>query len=140
MTRLDMSLAVVGGLYPNKNGSNRLFEMAICLAGEPVTLVREPRNKADPSAVAVFSVRGIQLGYLSAERCGWIGGKLAQGEDIRAVFQQAGGGVAVIRVSFNGETPVLPASPPAAVARSGAARSSIDDDGCYPDDIPDDEY
>ena len=140
MTRLDMSLAVVGALYPNKDGGNRLFEMTICLAGEPVTLVREPRNKADPSAVAVFSARGIQFGYLSAERCGWIGGKLAQGEDIRAVFQQASGGVAVIRVSFNGETPVLPASRPAAAARPNAARSGIDDDGFYPDDIPDDEY
>lgn len=84
-----MSLAVVGGIHPNKDGSNRLFEIAMCLPGEPVQLVCEPRNRHDTSAVAVFSERGIQLGYLSADRCGWIGGKIAQGEDIQAVFQQA---------------------------------------------------
>ena len=82
----DMSLSVVGGMHPNKDGSNRLFEMAMCLPGEPVQLVREPRNPIDPTAVAVFSARGLQLGYLSAERCGWIGARIAQGEDIRAVF------------------------------------------------------
>src|ERR1700712_5590984 len=130
MARPDMSVTVVGGLHPNKDGSNRLFEMALCLPGEPVQLVPEPRNPVDPRAVAVFSMRGIQLGYLSAERCGWIGARIAQGEDIHAVFQQASSGVAVIRVSFSGEQPVLP-SPSASPARDG--------DRFYPDDIPDDE-
>ncbi|WP_375293501.1 hypothetical protein [Novosphingobium sp. G106] len=35
----------------------------------------------------MVSARGIQIGYLSAERCGWIGAKLRYGEDLRAVFQ-----------------------------------------------------
>ncbi|UAJ10080.1 HIRAN domain-containing protein [Glacieibacterium megasporae] len=134
MARPDMSLTVVGGLHPNKDGSNRLFEMALCLPGEPVQLVREPRNPIDPSAVAVLSARGIQLGYLSAERCGWIGARLAQGDDIRAVFQFASSGVAVIRVSFGGDLPELPASSPT------PAKPATDDSGFYPDDIPDDDY
>ncbi|MBV1692466.1 HIRAN domain-containing protein [Novosphingobium sp. G106] len=50
-------------------------------------LLPEPKNKHDASAVAVVSARGIQIGYLSAERCGWIGAKLRYGEDLRAVFQ-----------------------------------------------------
>lgn len=133
-----MSLSVVGGLYPNKDGSNRLFEMSMCLPGEPVRLVREPRNKADPSAVAVFSARNIQLGYLSAERCGWIGAMIIRGEGIRAVFHYAGGGVAVIRVSFGGEEPKLPHAP---VPGAGPRRSTvdIDHDGFYPDEMPDDD-
>lgn len=134
MPRPDMSLTVVGGLHPNKDGSNRLFEMAMCLPGEPVQLVREPRNPVDANAVAVFSARGFQLGYLSAERCGWIGARIAQGEDIRAVFQFASGGVAVLRVSFSGTPPSLPEAPPAA-----APQPTADDSGFYPDEIPDDD-
>lgn len=100
-----MSLAVVGGLHLNNDGSNRLFEIALCLPGEPVSLVCEPRNLVDPNAVAVFSVRGAQLGYLPAERSGWIGARISQGEDFRAIFQQASSGVAVIQVSFSGAPP-----------------------------------
>ena len=132
MPRPDMSLTVVGGLHPNKDGSNRLFEMAMCLPGEPVQLVPEPRNPVDANAVAVFSARGFQLGYLSAERCAWIGARIAQGADIRAVFQFASGGVAVLRVSFDGTVPPLPAS-------SAAAQPSADDSGFYPDEISDDD-
>ncbi|MGI4876799.1 MAG: HIRAN domain-containing protein [Janthinobacterium lividum] len=128
-----MSLTVVGGMHPNKDGSNRLFEMAMCLPGEPVRLVREPTNPVDPTAVAVFSARGFQLGYLSAERCGWIGARIAQGDDIRAVFQFASSGVAVIRVSLSGAEPALPPASPA------ASKVAADDSGFYPDDIPDDE-
>src|SRR5690349_9077690 len=43
---------VVGSMHPNADGSNRLFEIALCVPGEPITLVREPKNKHDPSAVA----------------------------------------------------------------------------------------
>ena len=133
MSRPDMSLAVVGGLYPNKDGSNRLFEMAMCKPGEIVRLVPEPRNPADPTAVAVFSARGIQLGYLSAERCGWIGAQIARGKDVRAVFHYAASGVAVIRVGFDGSEPELPSEP-------GSAPPVADDEtGFYPDFIPPDD-
>lgn len=135
MSRPDMSLAVVGGLHPNKDGSNRLFEIAVCLPGEPVQLVREPRNPLDPLAVAVFSVRGTQLGYLSAERCGWIGARIAQGEELLAVFQQASRGAAIIRVSFSGALPSLPA----ALSAPQPVRVSNDDD-FYPDPIPEDDW
>lgn len=134
MARPDMTLSVVGGIHPNADGGNRLFEIALCVPGEPVTLIPEPRNKHDPSAVAVVSVRGIQIGYLSAERCGWIGSKIRLGEEMRAIFQEAVKGGALIRVRFSGEDPVLP------MMTLRREHMQIDaDDGFYPDEIwPDD--
>lgn len=67
-----MSLAVVGARFPNSDGSDRRKEILLCVPGEPVELRPEPHNKADPRAVAVFSCRQVQIGYLTAERCGRI--------------------------------------------------------------------
>lgn len=134
MARPDMTLSVVGAIHLNKDGSNRLFEIALCAPGEPVALQPEPSNRHDPSAVAVISTRGIPIGYLSAERCGWIGSRIRLGEELRAVFQDAVKGGALIRMSFSGEDPVLP---PARPGRRGEPDAA--DDGFYPDEIwPDD--
>lgn len=86
MYERELSLSVVGLDYPNPDRSNRRFEMALCTRGEPVHLVPDPKNRADPRAIAVVSARGIQLGYLTAERCGFIGGLLRAGEKHEAVF------------------------------------------------------
>lgn len=102
----EMSLAVVGLDFPNADKSNRRFEMAMCVHGEPVYLVREPKNRADPRAVAVVSTRGVQLGYLTAERCGLIGGWLDAGEKYEAAFQEPGRRAAIIRVRFGGGGPM----------------------------------
>jgi hypothetical protein len=134
MARPDMTLAVVGGIHCNADGGNRLFEIALCAPGEPIDLVPEPRNKHDPSAVAVYSCRGIQIGYLSAERCGWVGARLRNGEEVRALFQAASTGGALVRVSFSGEAPALPAI---LVPRPD---SEGEDNGFYPDEIPPDEF
>jgi hypothetical protein len=103
-----MSLAVVGLDYPNADKSNRRFEQALCTRGEPVHLVRDPKNRADPRAVAVVSARGIQLGYLRAERCGLIGSWLDAGEKYQAVFQEPGRSAAIIRARFGGGSLTLP--------------------------------
>lgn len=135
MTRPDMTLAVVGGIHANADGSNRLFEIALCMPGEPVQLVPEPKNKHDPSAVAVFSARGVQIGYVSAERCGWIGARIRLGEDVRALFQAAVKGGALVRVGFSGRDPLIPAP----VLREAETRSSDWDEDFYPDEVwPDD--
>ncbi len=85
----------------------------------------EPSNPADPRAVAVYSERGVQLGYLTAERCGRIGRLLAEGREIRTVFQRVTTWGAVIRVAFDGEIPSLPLEHgPGAMA---------DDDDFWPD-------
>lgn len=107
----ELSLAVVGLDFPNadKSRSNRRFEVALCCPGDPVELRPEPKNPADPRAVAVYSERGVQMGYLSAERCGLIGKRLNAGDEYRALFQEADRFKAVIRVRFGGGEPTLPA-------------------------------
>lgn len=106
----QLSLAVVGADFPNKRGPTRRFELAICRPGEPVELRPEPKNPADPLAVAVFSERGIQIGYLTAERCGRIGALIREGREVLAVFQEHTTFGAVIRAAFDGDRPVLPAA------------------------------
>jgi hypothetical protein len=109
----SLSLAVVGADFPNKRGPTRRFEIALCKPGEPVELIPEPSNPADPRAVAVFSARGVQIGYLSAERCGRIGSIIERGLEVRAIFQRATTYGAVIRAAFDGEAPTLPPEKPA---------------------------
>lgn len=127
----QLSLAVVGADYPNRRGPGRRFEIEICKPGEPVQLVLEPKNPADPRAVAVLSARHVQIGYLTAERCGWIGGMIVEGRELRAIFQSKARYGAVIRVAFDGEEPVLPAS--------NTSDSDGGDDAFWPDWIPPDE-
>lgn len=97
-------LNVVGGAYDNDDGSSRQMETAKLRPGEPVELRREPTNKFDPSAVAVFSARGIQIGYLGASRAAWIGSKLDKGLPVRAVVDRivgrAGERKPVIRIDI----------------------------------------
>ena len=108
-----MSLAVVGVKFPNadKARSNRRFEIELCAPGEAVELRPEPNNKFDPYAVAVFSARGMQLGYLAAERAPRIGAMIRQGREVRAVFQASAPLGAWIRAAFDGDVPVLPKAP-----------------------------
>lgn len=112
MTPRPQSLAVVGVGFPNKaKGPSRAFEIAICRPGDPVELRPEPKNPADARAIAVFSERDVQIGYLRAEHA-WRIGKLAEaGHSATAIFQEATKYGAAIRVAFNGETPVLPDIP-----------------------------
>jgi hypothetical protein len=127
-----LSLAVVGADYPNKKGPGRRFEIELCASGETVQLVPEPKNPADPRAVAVYSARAVQIGYLTAERCGWIGGLLADGRKISAIFQRKTSYGAVIRAAFDGEQPTLPKETDEPAIRGDA-------DGFWPDPVyPDD--
>jgi len=108
----SLSLAVVGADYPSKRGPARRFEIMLCRPGDRVELVPEPDNPADPRAVAVFSKRGVQLGYLTAERCGRIGAMIAAGRELRAIFQKPTTYGCAIRVAFDGTDPVLPEEKP----------------------------
>lgn len=132
----SLSLAVVGADHPNKRGPGRRFEIAICRPGEVVSLVPEPKNPADERAVAVFSARGVQIGYLTAERCGWIGSMLRNGREVRAIFQSASAFGAWIRVAMDGADPVLP-DPHQRV--NVEPSSGGGDQGFWPDYIPPDE-
>ena len=106
----ELSLAVVGLDFPNpdKSRSNRRFEVALCRPGDPVELRPEPKNPADPRAVAVHSERGVRIGYVTAERAPLVGKRLRDGVEVRAVFQAAERTHAVVRVRFGGGAPTLP--------------------------------
>lgn len=104
----SLSLAVVGADFPNKRGPARRFELAICQRGEPVELRPEPKNPKDERAIAVYSCRGIQIGYITAERAPRIGQLIRQGVELTAVFQDHTNFGAVIRVAFEGADPKLP--------------------------------
>lgn len=128
----ELTLSVVGIDFPNadRSKSNRRMELLLCAPGEPVELRREPKNPHDANAVAVFSLRGVQMGYLSAERAPLIGRRMQQ-EDHVAVFQALVGTMAYVRIRFGGGAPTLPdpeAPPP---ARSRPA--TFDPDAFYPD-------
>ena len=101
-----LSLAVVGAPYGNADGSNRQFEILLCKPGETVELRPEPRNKHDQNAIAIHSCRGVQIGYITAERAPLLGALLGRTE-VRAVFQRKASFGAWIRVAFEGESPDL---------------------------------
>lgn len=122
----DITLPIVGADYPNKRKSpTRRFELALCSPGEPVELRLEPENPADEHAVAVYSCRGVQLGYLQSVRAVRIGQLIRQSMDVVAVFQEQTRAGGLIRIAFDGSTPDLPPAFP------------IDKD---PDFWPDPEY
>lgn len=128
-----LSLAIVGLPYPNRRGPGRRFEAELCAPGELVELRPEPQNKHDRWAVAVVSARGVQIGYVNAEKAAWIGGMIREGREVIAIFQGLTGNVAWCRVAFDGEQPVLPPTAPARVNERPAG-----EDGFWPDPTYDD--
>ena len=66
----ELTLAVVGTAFSNRDGTSRRFEIELCGPGDPVELRPEYRNRVDPRAVGVWRVGGGQLGYVTAERAG----------------------------------------------------------------------
>ncbi|WP_333882850.1 HIRAN domain-containing protein [Sphingobium yanoikuyae] len=127
-----MSLAVVGAQHPNADGSDRRFEILLCPPGEAIELRPEPTNKHDPLAIAVYSARGVQIGYLSAERCGRIGQLMRLGHEVQAIFQGMTQDGTWIRVAFDGEVPELPSS--STVASRDPDHGEFVDDRFYPDE------
>lgn len=129
----EMTLAIAGIDFANTDGSNRRSEAMMTLPGEPITLRPEPRNKHDANAIAIVSPRGVQLGYVSAERAPYIGARLRRGEAVAAGFQGFAGSAALVRIRFGGGLPTMPAlrDPP-----SGQPDSTNPDDAdaFYPDE------
>ncbi|HEY0270119.1 MAG TPA: HIRAN domain-containing protein [Sphingomonas sp.] len=147
-----LSLAVVGAQFanPRRKGQptgDRQMEILLCQPGERVELRPEPTNKADQNAIAVYSDRGVQIGYVSADRTLIVQRAWEGARDVRAVFQRANAWGCAIRISFDGSEPVLPpdtgaggaggagAASAAGKAGAGAAPAPVDD-GWEPDPEP----
>lgn len=126
----ELSARVVGVDHLNSDGSNRRFEIMLCQPGEPVELRPEPKNKADPHAIAVFNQRGGQMGYLTAERAPWIGSIINAGREVIAIFQEPARWGATVRIAFDGIWPTLPDPKP---------QQPKNDPDFWPDFIPPDD-
>lgn len=128
---MHLSLAVVGADHPNETGPTRRFEIAMCKPGEAIELRPEPKNPADPQAIAVYSARGIQVGYIRADRCPLV--HIAMRRDgVSAIFQSSDRWGCTIRAHLDGTAPVLPDMDGSRVADwSTARREDVD---WWPDD------
>jgi len=123
----EMSLAVVGARFDNprrkgKPTGKRQSEILLCEPGDPVTLEHEPKNKHDRNAIAVYSSRGVQMGYIVADRTILIHKAWEVARDVRAIFQEPIVNGAAIRVAFDRD-PVLP--PPRVVDHVPEARKMV---------------
>lgn len=130
----QLSLHVVGAKHPSADGSNRRFEILLCVPGENVELVPEPRNPADSNAIAVFTSRNVQIGYLTADRAPWICGMLRNSRPIKAIFQAATPAGAAIRIGLDGEDFVLPRADATHDSPPTPADVEFCPDEIYPDD------
>ena len=113
----ELSLAVVGARFDNprrkgKPTGNRQSEILLCEPGDAVTLEHEPKNPHDANAIAVFSSRGVQIGYIVADRTILIHKAWGEAREVRAIFQETITGGAAIRVAFDRD-PALPPPRPA---------------------------
>ena len=110
----DFRLPACGEWYDNEDGTSRQAELARCVPGDPLKLVREPDNPHDPRAVAVFTLNDIRVGYLRRDRAAWLGSKIDRGYDVRAIVERIKGAMLpdstlglVIRLNMDGEDPQL---------------------------------
>lgn len=127
---LPMSLAVVGAAYEPE----RKFEIRLCEPGESIELRPEPKNKHDSNAIGVFSARGVQIGYLTAELAPRIGQLIRQGREVLAVFQRPSTFGAWIRVGFDGDVPVVPPAPTPPIDGADETYDDFEPDPVWPDD------
>jgi hypothetical protein len=123
----ELTTSIVGIDFPNedRSNSNRRMEIMLCAPGNLVELRPEPKNPYDSNATAVWSERGVQMGYISAERAPLIG-KRMQVDEVAAVFQGLVHSGAYIRLRFGGELPTLPPYPD----RTAAAATRAAADAC----------
>lgn len=129
----SLSLAVVGANYPNADGGNRRSEIAFCDPGEPLELRPEPNNPHDEHAIAVFSARGFQIGYVASQRAVYLKTLLRAGHTLHAIFQDIAPWGAIARVGIDC-VPDLP------LPRDGSPDVTDDgDSGFYPDYLPPDD-
>jgi hypothetical protein len=60
MAMKQLSLHVVGANHPNADGSNRRFEILLCVPGEPVALVPDTSQSHGYSPIACLTRRSRQ--------------------------------------------------------------------------------
>lgn len=134
----QLSVKIVGANHPNSDGGNRRSEIAFCDPGELLELSPEPKNPHDEHAIAVFSARQFQIGYVASERAVILGTLLRDGHSLSAIFQDIATWGAIARIGVD----CMPSLPPKAAPKDD---HDVDTDapeadaGFWPDYIPPDE-
>lgn len=133
----QLSVAIVGANYPNADGGNRRSEIAFCEVGEPLRLVPEPKNEYDEHAIAVFSARDFQIGYVASQRAVFLKKLLSDGRELHAIFQDLAPWGAVARVGVDC-LPTLPSSRELVEAEQECLVDDFEelDPWDYPDEVP----
>ncbi|AQA00706.1 hypothetical protein BWQ93_06040 [Sphingopyxis sp. QXT-31] len=124
MTQITLPIRALN--FPNARVPTRRFAAELLVPGDKVELRAEPKNPADPNAIAIDSPEGVQLGYLPAGRAPFVGLQQSRG-DVWAIFQGLNEYGAFVRIAFNGEAPTLP---PTTAAGRQPYRDWWPDDEC----------
>ncbi|WBQ17502.1 HIRAN domain-containing protein [Sphingobium yanoikuyae] len=135
----QLSLVIVGADYPNKDKSNRRTEILWSAPGERVDLIPEPKNPVDPQAVAAYSARGVQIGYVGSFQAQLIGSYIKRGRIAGCIFQGVHRDGAIVRVGLDGEHPMLPEDGQDPPLQDEPESPVSEDSGFYPDYIPPDD-
>lgn len=107
LARSVIRTKVRGVTATNPDGSDRQAIVRRCKPREMLLLVREPHNRYDRNAVAVYRRGGLlsdtqQIGYISAELAEEIATRIDSGERVEArVLEVAGGGGGFLRERKN---------------------------------------
>ncbi|MBB5697022.1 HIRAN domain-containing protein [Sphingomonas yantingensis] len=133
----QFSVAVVGANHPNANGGNRRSEIAFCDPGERLELVPEPKNEHDEHAIAVFSARNFQIGYVASQRAVLLKKYMNDGHELTAIFQNVATWGAIARVGVDCQ-PTLPPTREAEIEAEHAEEPDADPP-FWPDYIPPDD-
>lgn len=114
----DFSLPACGEVHSNNDGTCRQCELALCRPGDPLRLVREPKNIYDSNAIAVVTERGVRVGYLSRRYASVWASKLDRGAEPKVIVERIKGATLpgamlglVMRLNTEGEEPELPCDP-----------------------------
>jgi hypothetical protein len=88
---VSIKTKLAGVTMKNDDGSSRQAFLKTCSSGDPLVLKREPKNKYDRNAIAVF--RGTdQLGYLSKEVAEELAKVMDSGKKLTAEILEITGG------------------------------------------------
>jgi len=84
---------LVGEAQKNPDGRSRQLELQSCQPGEQVKLVREPQNPYDEFAIAVYSNRSVQIGYMRKEHAKEVAPALDASRNHEAIITELTGGL-----------------------------------------------
>jgi hypothetical protein len=87
----DFRLSIVGVTHRNSDRTDRQKILMSCEDGEPVMLVRQPENKHDRWAIAVFRMTGEQIGWMPGGDF-LLASHMDQGGKVRAKILRITGG------------------------------------------------